>query len=136
MNLRLTLVPLAATAALALSACGDDDKSSEPEAEQASPAVALAEAGKTRAALTAALATYKGGDEAGAADQVSEAYLQHFELVEGPLEEKDHELNEELEDAIRKELVGKMKAGAPAAEVEALVTEIDRDLATAEAKLR
>jgi hypothetical protein len=136
LHARLTLVPLAAAAALALSACGDDDTSSETEAEQAKPASALLEAGKTRASLALALATYKAGDKAKAADQASEAYLQHFELVEGPLEAKDEELTEELEDAIREELVGKMKARAPVKEVEALAKEIDRDLATAEAKLK
>ena len=47
-----------------------------------------------------ALATYKSGDTKAAEDQVAEAYLQHFEDVEGPLEDKDAELKEKLEDAI------------------------------------
>jgi hypothetical protein len=136
LKLRSILPVLVTAAALAFSACGDDDKPSEAEEHRSRPATALTEAGKTRTALNKALATYKRGNPAAGADQASEAYLQHFELVEGPLEERDHELNEKLEDAIREELVGKMKARAPASEVEALAREIDRDLATAESKLR
>ena len=52
---------------LTLSACGSDSKESD-EHENSSPAVALTEAGETRDALTAALATYKGGDRTAAED--------------------------------------------------------------------
>jgi high-affinity iron transporter len=132
-----TLATVAAT--LALTACGNDSSSSKSEAEEhagGSAATALAEVGETRDALTAALATYKGGDKAAAEDQVAEAYVSHFEEVEGPLEERDHELNEELEEAISGELRSDMKAGEPAAEIETKVKSIVADLDKAEALLK
>jgi hypothetical protein len=125
----------ALTASLALVACGSDSKESE-EREGASPAVALKEAGETREALTAALATYKSGDKQAAEDQVAEAYVQHFEEVEGALEEKDAELNEHLEEAISADLRNAMKAGKPAAEIESQVNAVVADLQKAEAALR
>jgi hypothetical protein len=97
--------------------------------------VARAEAGKTSIALVQALATYRSGDHAAAEDQVAEAYLQHFERVEGPLGARDHELTEKLEESINDELRDKMKHHAPAPEVTALVRRIIRDLASAQAKL-
>jgi hypothetical protein len=132
-----TAMPAAAVALsiLALTACGDDSNDSEAK-ENTSPAVALQEAGETREALSAALATYKSGDHAAAEDAVAEAYLQHFEEVEGPLDERDHELNESLEAAINEELRDAMKANKPAAEIEAQVNAILTDLQKAEAALQ
>jgi hypothetical protein len=127
----------AIAASLSLAACGGEDKeAAEREEHQSTPAQAHAEAGTVREQLAAALETYKGGDEAAAAKQVEDAYLEHFELVEGPLEAKDEELNEELEHAIREDLVTAMKDGKPATEVQDMVQEIDRDLVTAQAALR
>jgi hypothetical protein len=124
-------------AALALSACGNDSNADSGSSErQASPAVAIKEIGETRDALTAALATYKGGDQQAAADQAAEAYVQHFEAVEGPLAAKDHELNEQLEEAIGQDVRNAMKDGKPAAEVEQTVNAIVADLEKAEAALR
>ena len=134
MKIRLIVLPFAAAAALALSACGDDKKSEGHE--ESTPAVAIEEASKTSSGLTAALATYKSGDKAAAEEQVSETYLQHFELVEGPLGKVDHELTEDLEHRIREELVEKIKAGESAKAVEAFVTSIKADLVTAQAKLK
>jgi high-affinity iron transporter len=138
---RATLLPSAAltTLALAFAACGDDSSSSPaPATEDATAAqsTALREAGETRDALRAALATYKQGDKAAAEEQVSEAYLQHFEEVEGPLGRADDELNEKLEDAIREELRADIRAGRPAAEIEQSVDAIAADLDRAEALLR
>jgi DNA phosphorothioation-dependent restriction protein DptG len=138
---RATLLPSATVAALALafSACGGDDSSSSSSASEeaaSSQSTALREAGETRDALQAALATYKQGDKAAAEEQVSEAYLQHFEEVEGALDKADHELNEKLEDAIREELRADIKAGKPAAEVEQSIDAITTDLDRAEALLR
>jgi hypothetical protein len=128
------------SSSLALAACGSDSSSSSssPEAEQesSSPAAALKEVGETRDALKTALATYKDGDAAGAQEQVAEAYVSHFEEVEGPLDERDHELNEELEEAISGELRADMKAGKPAAEIETRVKSIVADLDKAEALLK
>lgn len=128
MKLRIAL-PLIA---LALAGCGDEDKAEEA----VSPERAIAEIAEVRSGLDAALATYAAGDAAKADEQVGDVYLQHFELVEGPLDKADHELNEKLEDAIREELRGKIKANAPAEEVEALAAEIEADLTKAEAALR
>jgi len=121
----------------ALAACGgDDSSSSESEHESASPATARREVGETRGALNAALAAYKSGDKAGAEEQVAEAYVSHFEEVEGPLEDRDEELNEDLEHAISDDLRASMKAGKPTAAVEAQVQAILADLDKAEAALR
>ena len=70
-----------------------------------------------------------------AAETVNETYLQHFELVEGPLEEVDEELNEELEEQIREELVDEIEAGAPVADVDDLIAEIETGLDEAERPL-
>jgi hypothetical protein len=127
-----TLISLLVTSAVVVG-CGDD--SEEEEHEAATPAVALREVGETRAALQAALATYKAGDAKAAEEEVAEAYLQHFEEVEGALEERDHELNEELEEAISMELREKIKTGSTA-DVQKLTDEIDHHLTTAEGKLK
>jgi hypothetical protein len=124
-------------ASLALAACGgDSDGESGATQEQASASVALKEAGETRDGITAALATYKSGDKRAAEDQVAETYLQHFEEVEHALEERDAALKEKLEDAINGDLRAAMKAGRPAAEIEAQVAAVVADLRKAEAALR
>jgi len=128
---RYLFMPLLAAAALA--GCGSD--SSEPKTS-ASPEAARSEVAATRDALNTALATYKSGDHAKAVDQVSEAYVSHFEEVEEPLEGKDDELKEELEHAIADHLRAAMKAGKPAAAVERQVNAIVDDLAKADAALR
>src|SRR3954447_1292875 len=115
---------------------GDDGKESEEAGQSATPQQAMTEIGQVRKGLERALATYRAGDKAKADQQVGDAYLEHFELVEGPLEKADKELNETLEDGIREELRDKIKDGAPAAEVERLHTQIQANLDKAEAALR
>jgi hypothetical protein len=132
--MRLTASLALIAGSLVLAACGDSKESSERE--NSSPTVALKEVGETRDALKAALAAYKDGDRTGAQEQVAEAYVSHFEEVEGPLEGKDDELKEDLEHAISGDLRASMKAGRPAAEVEAQVKAIVADLDKAEAALR
>src|ERR1700750_1016361 len=106
---RLVLVALF-TSSFALTACGGSDSSSgQSQHENASPATARKEVGETRNALNAALATYKTGDKKAAQEQVAEAYVSHFEEVEGPLEGKDAELKESLEHAIADDLRSSMK---------------------------
>jgi hypothetical protein len=132
-----TLATAAAT--LALTACGSDSSSSKSESGKhagSSAATALAEVGETRDALKASLATYKRGDKAAAEDQVAEAYVSHFEEVEGPLGKRDHELKEHLEEAISGELRAGMKAGRPAAAIATKVKAIVADLDKAEALLK
>ncbi|MGB2712170.1 MAG: hypothetical protein WBC33_11720 [Conexibacter sp.] len=128
----------AAVAALAIAAfaagCGSDTKAEEAE-HAATPQQAIAEIAKVRSGLAEALATYQAGDESAADEQVGDTYLQHFEHVEGPLEEVDHELKEQLEDTIRGELRDEIKAGAGTAKVEALVREINAKLDEAETAL-
>jgi high-affinity iron transporter len=135
MSLKPALSLLLVASALALAACGSDSESEESE-KAATPATAMKEIGETRDALTAALATYKGGDHKAAEDQAAEAYVQHFEEVEGPLGKKDAELNEELEEAISQDVRNAMKDGRPAAEVEQTVNSVLADLEKAEAALR
>jgi hypothetical protein len=135
MSLRPAVAALALVSSLALAACGSagDEKA---EDEQGTPAQARAEIGEVRAALDTAVASLKEGDAKAAEDAVSEGYLQHFEKVEGPLEEVDAQLNEKLEDGIREELRAKIREGGSVAEVTRMVSDLKADLATAEQKLR
>jgi hypothetical protein len=128
---------LAATLAVgALGAgCGDDKKRESTQAG-ATPAEAIQEIAKVRSGLDQALASYRAGDEKAADTQAGDAYLKHFEEVEGPLEAKNHDLKEALEHDIRDELRAKIKAGAPKAEVAKLVDAINADLDDAETALR
>jgi hypothetical protein len=133
-------VRISALAALALAGfalgCGSSSKDKAQEAEHSTtPQQAIAEIAKVRSGLAAALATYKAGDAAAAGEQVGDTYLQHFELVEGPLEDADHELKEQLEDTIRETLREQIRADAGTAKVERLVREIDVKLETAEQAL-
>jgi hypothetical protein len=124
----------AASLALLAAGCGDDDDSGG-EHESASPQEAIAEIGEVRTGLDQGLAAYKAGDAEQAEELVSTAYLEHFEVVEGPLEEADEELNEELEELIREEITGEIESGAPVKDVQALVAEAQAGLDQAEAVL-
>jgi hypothetical protein len=137
----VTVVRAGVAAALAMGlvtvGCGGKDESKEAaESEASTPQQALTQVRATRAGLTKALSTYRAGDHAAADRQVGDTYLEHFEQVEGPLEKADKELNEQLEDGIREELRGKMKADAATAEVQRLANEIMAGLDRAEAALR
>jgi hypothetical protein len=124
---RLSLVPLLFIAILALAAagCGGDD---DPEAESATPAEAVAEIGQIKTMLATAVDQVRSGDAVAAEETVGDAYLEHFEKVEGPLGEEDHELMEELEEAISTDLREDIKGGNSAEEIEAAVDEIETDL--------
>lgn len=127
-------VPLAAAALAA--GCGDDSSTESEEREAAaSPQRAIAEIGEVRAGLAAGLGAYARGDAEQAERLVGDAYLEHFELVEAPLEERDGELNEELEELLSTEIREEMKEGAKPARVEALVEEARRELGEAERAL-
>lgn len=129
---------MAATlAAAALAAgCGSDDGTVGGEQEPADAQRALAEVGKTRDGLDRALRTLRAGDRKAAEEQVGDAYLEHFEHVEGALEDVAPELNEEIEEALSHELRDEIKSGAKAAEIEALADEIRANLDDAEQRLR
>ena len=127
-----TVLGLAAAFAVG---CGSDS-SSESSEEQSTPTEAIERIDNVRAGLDEALAKYRSGDKKAADQLVGDAYLNEFEHVEGPLEDADAELNEELEDGIREELRDKIKAGAPASEIEKMVSELNAKLDKAEAALR
>jgi len=116
--------------------CGSSGETASTDAEHgATPQQAVAEIGNVRSGLAHALATYKAGDASAADQQVGDTYLQHFELVEGPLDKADHELKEQLEDTIRETLRDRIRAHAQAAKVSALVRAIDAKLDKAERTL-
>ena len=99
----LAIAAIAAT--IGLVACGDSSDETSTDAEESiTPAMAIDEIGAVEDGLAAALAAYEKGDADQAEELTSTAYLEHFELVEGPLEEADAELNEHLEELIREEL--------------------------------
>jgi hypothetical protein len=127
-------------AGLIAAGCGgdDSDSSGETTAEESSVSAqeAITEIGEVRRGLEAAVVAYRQGDAEQASELASEAYLQHFELVEGPLEEADEELNEELEESIRETLRDRIDEGAPVAKVTLLVRTINRELDEAEQALR
>jgi hypothetical protein len=126
-------------AGLIAAGCGGDDSDSSGETTSEETSVsaqeAITEIQAVRGGLDAAVAAYRNGDAEQAEELASEAYLQHFELVEGPLEEADEELNEELEETIRETLRDRISEGAPVAKVTALVKTIDRELDEAEQAL-
>lgn len=119
------LVPLAALLLLAAAGCGGSDDSDE---ESATPAEAVAEITEIKAMLASAVQLVSDGDTEAAEETVGDAYLEHFEHVEGPLGERDHDFMEELEEAISTDLRNDIKEGKPAAEIRTEVEEINEDL--------
>ena len=138
MTLRHLLTASVLASSFALAACGSEktQTGATAAAKEATPAQARAQIGEVRVALDAAVASMKEGDAKRAEELASEGYLQHFEEVEAPLKKVDAELNEKLEHSIREDLRDKIRSGASAADVEAMVTSIKADLATAEQKLQ
>lgn len=126
LRLSAVLPLLLATLALGLVAgCGGSDESEE---ESTTPTEAVAEIGEIKTLLGTAVEQVREGDAEAAEETVGDAYLEHFEHVEGPLGEKDHEFMEELEEAISTDLRADIKAGQSADEIETTVNEIDADL--------
>ena len=141
----LLLIVLLGLVALTVTACGSDDDSSpaaatateEGEKEgEITAEEAAAEIDEIKRMLDEGLAQYQDGDQEAADTTVGDAYLEHFEKVEHSLEERDHELMEELEHRISTEIRDEMKDGASADEVAALVEETKAELDTAKAKLQ
>jgi hypothetical protein len=118
---------------LVVSGCGGSDGSRDEEA--ATPAEAIAEVGQVRTLLDRALAKYRAGNAKQAEQIVGDAYLEHFEHVEGPLEDRDNELKEDLEETISTELRDKIKSRAPIDEVAELVEHAKEHLDEAETAL-
>jgi hypothetical protein len=128
---------LALTGLALIAGCGDD-ASSEGEEHEATvtPQKAIAEIAQVRAGLAAGLLAYRQGELEKADQLVGDSYLEHFELVEVPLEARDEELNEELEELIREEIRSEIKEGVPAADVAALVQKANAELDQAEKALK
>ena len=138
-NLLMLLAAITAFGLLA-AGCGDDSDDTDEaaaEAEEAAltPEQAIDEIALVRKGIDEGVSAYEDGDAAAAEEAVTDAYLEHFELVEPPLEEADEELNEELEVLIRETLTGAIAAGEPVKDVEKLAAEVDRGLDEAEAAL-
>ena len=110
---------------LAVAGCGGDDESEE---ESSTPAEGVAEIGEIKTMLATAVDQVRAGDADAAEETVGDAYLEHFEHVEHPLGEEDHELMEELEESISTDLRNDIKDGKSADEIEAAVAEINTDL--------
>jgi len=122
---------------LALGACGDSSDETETEAEESvTPTRAIEEIAVVEDGLAAAGAAYRGGDADRAEELASTAYLEHFELVEGPLEEVDEELNESLEELIREQLRSAIASGASVKEVQALIAQANDGLDEARTALQ
>jgi predicted lipid-binding transport protein (Tim44 family) len=123
--LALTLVGLGA-------GCGSDDA----DEADVTPAAAAAEIDTIKSMLDDALSKYEDGDAKAAEELVGDAYLEHFEEVEHPLEEADEELMKDLEHTISTEIREQIKDGAPAAEVAQLIAATKADLDRAKAALQ
>jgi DNA repair exonuclease SbcCD ATPase subunit len=125
-----------------VTACGGSDNDSSPSAEagaaeeELSAEEASAEIDEIKSLLDQAVMQYRSGDKAAADTTVGDAYLEHFEKVEHPLEERDHDFMEDLEHRISTEIRDEMKNDTPVDEVAALVEETKADLDTAKAKLQ
>jgi hypothetical protein len=117
---------------LALAACGGGDSGS---ADAVSSQEATAEIDEIKAMLDDGLTQYRSGDAEAAEQIVGDAYLEHFEKVEHPLEERDPELMEKLEKRISTEIRDEMKSGTEADTIASLIDETKMDLDTAKAKL-
>jgi hypothetical protein len=126
LRLSAVLPVLLATLSLGLVAgCGGSDESDE---ESATPAEAVAEIGEIKTLLATAVDQVRAGDAETAEETVGNAYLEHFEHVEAPLGEKDHDLMEELEEAISTDLRNDIKDGKSADQIKTKVDEIEADL--------
>jgi molybdenum-dependent DNA-binding transcriptional regulator ModE len=137
----LLLIVVLGLVAFTVTACGSDDDASPAAATateegEVTAEQAAAEIDEIKRMLDEGLAQYQDGDKEAADTTVGDAYLEHFEKVEHSLEERDHELMEDLEHRISTEIRDEMKAGASADEVAALVEETKADLDTAKAKLQ
>jgi hypothetical protein len=124
---------------LVVAGCGSDAESSasgdQAAEEESTPAQALAEIVTIRALLDDAVAKYASGDHSGAADDVGDVYLEHYEHVEGPLGDVNHDLMEEIEEKLSTDLRTSMDDGAGQSEIDSLVSEIKSDLDQAEQEL-
>ncbi len=81
--------------------------------------------------LTQMKTVYRDGDSTLALDLASEAYLDNYEFIEGPLGEVDHDLMEKIEIDMREDLRNMIKNGESPDVVDAQADMIVADLAMA-----
>ena len=135
----LLVIVLLGVVAVTATACGSDDDDSPAAATsegEITAEEAAAEIDEIKRMLDEGLEQYRSGDKDAADTTVGDAYLEHFEKVEHPLEERDHEFMEELEHRISTEIRDEMKSDAPADEVATLVDETKAELDKAKAMLQ
>lgn len=143
----LALIALAG-GLLVVQGCGGDSDSTSAsgttvstateesgDEEESTPAQALAEIVTIRALLADAVEQYASGDHSGAADAVGDIYLEHYEHVEGPLGEVNHDLMEDIEETLSTDLRTAMEDGAEQSEIDELVSDIQSGLDQAEEEL-
>jgi hypothetical protein len=126
--LRLSAVLSLLLATLALGATAGCGGSDEAEEDAATPAEAVAEIKEIKTLLATAVVQVRAGDADTAEETVGDAYLEHFEHVEAPLGDRDHDLMEELEEAISTNLRSDIEDGKSADEIATRVDEIDANL--------
>lgn len=135
--MKKTLALSVTALALIAAGCGGDDSDEATEEEAGvTPKEAIAEIAEVRQGLDRSLTAYIEGDAAEAEQLAGDAYLEHFELVEGPLEERDEELNEELEQLIREDVRDAIVNGARQEEVIDLIDQANNGLDQAERELK
>jgi hypothetical protein len=136
--------------AMAMAACSSAGSSPSAAAPSSAPTTAAssgtaaapsgslngaAEVDAVIAGLNKANDLYKAGQVQQAMDEIAETYEEHFELIEGPLEARDNDLKEDLEQTIASEIRAQMQANKPAADVDTLIKATIVKLQTAKALL-
>ena len=101
---------------------------SVPASTAAAPVDLAAEINATVAGLATALTAYTAGDKQGALDAIAETYEEHFEDIEDPLGDVDHDFMESLEELIAVKIRAAINEGKPVPEVAALVAEANTAL--------
>ena len=113
-----------AATASAEGTSGEEAEESEEEEESATPEQAVEEIAEIKTLLDEAVSHVESGDREQAEETVGDAYLEHFEQVEHPLGERDHDLMEDLEVAISTDLRNQISDGDDVSEIQASVDEI------------
>jgi hypothetical protein len=124
-KLSASFFPALAALALLCAGCGGG---SESEEEGIPAAQASGEIATIKRMLDDALGDYRAGRASAAERTVGDAYLEHFEELEEALEERDHDLMEELEERLSTGIRDDMKAREPADEIAAAIAETKREL--------
>lgn len=101
---------------------------SVPASTAAASVDLAAEINATVAGLATALTAYTAGDKQGALDAIAETYEEHFEDIEDPLGDVDHDFMESLEELIAVKIRAAINEGKPVPEVAALVAEANTAL--------